>query len=103
MSPPGGTVAGMRTLDPTTRLAIALSATMYRNRYTTDPDAVLKQLRAQAGDRVDVLASEAGLWAGFHEATPHVTALVDALMTIGDPVAVQVGRDRRTAGSHSTP
>lgn len=90
-------------LDPATALDVRLSAICSRNRYATDPEAVLAKLRETAGDRGDILASVAGLWAGFHESDPHRQVLVAALRTIpGAEEHVPEGRFRRGAGSHST-
>ena len=90
-------------LDSLTLLSVELSATMARNRYTTDPAAVITELQQIAGDHRELLAAEAGAWAGFHETDPDVSVLVAALMGIGDPGAIAVGRQRFRDGSHSTP
>ncbi|MBN7792446.1 hypothetical protein [Microbacterium esteraromaticum] len=92
-----------RPLDPLTTLSVELSATMARNRYTTDPGPVIDELQRIAGEHRELLAEEAGLWAGSNEADPHSAALVDALKTIATPEAIALGRERSTAGSHSTP
>lgn len=90
-------------LDPLTMLSVELSATMSRNRYTQDPGPVLAELQQTAGPHTGLLAAEAGRWAGFNETDPHAAALVAALMEIGAPDAVELGRHRFQARSHSTP
>ncbi|WDH80218.1 hypothetical protein PTQ19_07240 [Microbacterium esteraromaticum] len=92
-----------RPLDPLTTLSVELSAAMSRNRYTTDPGPVIAELQRIAGEHPELLAEEAGLWAGFNEADPDSAALVDALKAISTLEAVALGRERSTAGSHFTP
>jgi hypothetical protein len=68
-----------RSLDPETHLSIRLSAICGRSRYTRDPDPVIAELRAAAGDRTDLLAREVGLWAGHYE-DEHTATLVAAIL-----------------------
>ncbi|MEJ1087007.1 hypothetical protein WDU99_01605 [Microbacterium sp. Mu-80] len=89
-------------LDPLTMLSVELAATMSRHRYTQDPGPVIAELQQLAGPHTDLLAAEAGRWAGFNETDPHTAGLVAALMEIGAPDAVEVGRHRFRAPSHST-
>lgn len=68
-----------RPLDPETHLSIRLSAICGRNRYTRDPAPVIAELSATAGARTDLLAREAGKWAG-HYADEHTATLVTAIL-----------------------
>lgn len=91
-------------MHPDTALSVELSAIMARNRYTTNPAPVITELTQTAGARTDLLAQEAGTWAGFHEHDPNTRTLTTALQTIpGADGWVQVGRDRRKTGSHKNP
>lgn len=47
------------------QLGIALGAICSRNRYTTDPAPMIAELLKTAGPRTDILAMEAGRWAGY--------------------------------------
>lgn len=90
-------------LDPDTALDVLLSAICSRNRYTTDPGPVIDELRAAAGDRLDILAHVAGRWAGFYEST-HTALLCAALLEIpGAQAWVALGRERRDAPVHGAP
>jgi len=105
MHVPGGAYALAMTsqpLGPRTRLSVELSAICSRNRYTDDPDQVIAELIATAGEHTDLLAEEAGAWAGFYE-SQHTRVLSDALAAFpGAAEWVELGRQRRDAGSHST-
>lgn len=91
-----------RPLDPDTLLGVTLSAICSRNRYTHDPGPVLDELRAAAGDRNDILAEGAGRWSGFYD-SEHTHTLAAALLEIpGATEWVQLGRERRAAGTHGT-
>ena len=68
-------------LHPDPLLGIRLSATMSRNRYTADPGPVIEQLLQIAGDRLDILADEAGRWIGFYE-DDHTRTLATALRAL---------------------
>jgi hypothetical protein len=72
-----------RPIDPDTHLGVRLSAIMARHAYTRHPDAVVDELCRVAGERLDILAEEVGVWIGFHESE-------------------HTGRERRRAGHHST-
>lgn len=39
---------------------------MTRHQFTADPGPVIEELQAMADGRGDVLAREAGTWAGYH-------------------------------------
>ncbi len=90
-------------LHPDVLLDIMLSAMCSRAKYTRDTSPVIDELRAAAGDRTDILAQTAGMWAGYYEqnATPE---LVAALLTIdGAEIWVALGRKRRAAPPHGAP
>lgn len=90
-------------LRPEVKLGVELSAIMSRNMYTTDPDPVLDQLRATAGDRIDILAMEVGTWIGFYETDRDRSVLIEALRTFpGLEEWIAIGRARFGAGRHST-
>ena len=94
----------MTTLDGDTILDIRLSAICTRRQYDTDPTTAIAELRLAAGDRVDILARVAGLWAGYHEGDPHVAPLVAALAEIdGASDWIPAGRERTGRRGHSTP
>ncbi len=84
-------------------LDVKLSAICSSNRYTTDPEPVLAELRARAGKRTDILAHVAGTWAGYF-GDDYTRTLADALAAIeGAAEWVEVGRRRRNAFPHQTP
>lgn len=90
-------------LDPDTALDVRISAICSRHRYTTDPTAVVDELRRIAGDRTDILARVAGSWVGYY-GDDHTRTLCKALLEI--PSAIDwVGhwRARRDIGSHGAP
>ena len=91
-------------LHPDVKLSIRLSAIMTRNRYTTDPDAVVAELYAAAGDRLDVLAAEVGRWIGFYEDT-YTRTLAAALRALPLDMddAIALGQHRRATPDHRTP
>lgn len=89
-------------LDPDTLLSIELATICSRNQYTDDPGPVIAELIATAGDHHDVLAREAGSWSGFYD-DEYTHALAQALLEIpGAADWVQLGRERRNAGTHGT-
>lgn len=91
-----------RPLDPDTLLGITLGAICSRNQYTDDPAPVIAELIATAGDRTDILAREVGRWSGFYD-DEYTHTLAQALLEIpGAAEWVELGRDRRNAGSHGT-
>lgn len=84
-------------------LDIELSALCSRERYTTDPEPVIAELRQLAGKRTDILAEVAGLWAGYF-GDEYTRPLADALLTIdGVEPWAELGRTRRGAPPHSAP
>lgn len=92
-----------RRPSPDTLLGIRLSAIMCRNQFTRDPEPVIAELRAAAGDRLDILTDEAGRWIGFYE-DAHTAPLAAALreLPLDMDEAIALGRSRRNAGTHST-
>jgi len=83
-------------------LDVRLSAICSRNRYTHDPAVVVAELRATAGDRTDILAQVAGLFAGYYDDAP-THALCVALREIeGAGAWVGLGQRRRGLTPHST-
>lgn len=90
-------------LSPITKLSVTLDAICSRNRYTSDTDPVLAELRAAAGERVDVLAEAVGTWLGFFE-DEYTQPLCTALRTIAgvDPW-IALGQFRRNLPAHGTP
>lgn len=92
-----------RPLHPDVMLGIRLSTICSRNRYETDTAPVIAELLEVAGDRGDVLAMEAGKWAGYYD-DEHTAALVAAIIS-EVPGAVDwahEGRARRSAPAHGT-
>ncbi|WP_153001329.1 hypothetical protein [Microbacterium testaceum] len=92
-----------RPLHPDVRLGITLGAICGRNRYTTNPAPVITELLETAGPRTDILAMEAGRWAGYYD-DEHTTVLVAAIVA-GIPGAAAWtadGRSRRSAPPHGT-
>ncbi len=80
MSEGARSVPGMsRPLHPDTLLGIRLAAICSRNRYTTDPAPVIAELIEAAGGRGDILAMEAGRWAGYYD-DEHTAPLVAAII-----------------------
>lgn len=91
-----------RGLAPDVALSVRLSAICSRNRYTDDPGPVIAELITVAGAQPDVLAREAGSWAGFF-GDDSTRTLTSALLSIpGASEWVETGRARRAAGHHST-
>lgn len=83
-------------LDPDTALDVRLSATISRHQYATDPGPALEELHTAAGERADILARVAGMWAGYHEENRYVQVMIAALREVpGADVWVEVGRRRR--------
>lgn len=94
----------MARLSPDTLLSIHLDAICSRNRYTSDPGPVLDELRAVAGDRVDVLAESVGTWVGFFGEDEHVQMLATALRQLpGLEPWIALGAHRRSLPHHKTP
>lgn len=93
-----------RRLSPRMALDVALSATITRNLLVDDPGPVLAELRALAGDDHELLAQVAGLCAGWYE-SPETITLCAALAAEIEGAApwVQIGRERRSRGTHGAP
>lgn len=92
-----------RPLHPGTLLGIALAAICSRNRYTTDPAPVIAEMLDTVGGRGDILAMEAGRWAGYYD-DEHTKTLVAAIVA-GIPGAAAWTADgvrRRDAPPHGT-
>lgn len=92
-----------RPLHPDVMLGIRLSTICSRNRYERDTAPVIAELLEVAGDRGDVLAYEAGRWAGYYD-DEHTAALVAAIIAEvpGAAESANVGRARRSAPAHGT-
>lgn len=92
-----------RPLHPDVMLGIRLSTICSRNQYETDTAPVIGELLEVAGDRGDVLAMEAGKWAGYYD-TEHTAALVAAIIAEipGAAAWVEAGRERRAAPIHGS-
>lgn len=84
-------------------LRIDIGCVMSRNRYARDPAPVIEELHATAGDRVDLLAQEVGLWIGFYE-DDYTRTLTSALreMPLALDAWIAAGERRRLLGTHST-
>ncbi|REC97288.1 hypothetical protein DEU35_3053 [Microbacterium sp. AG157] len=93
-----------RRLSPRTALDVALSAAVTRNLLTNDPGPVLDELRQIAGDDHDLLAQVAGTCAGWYESPETITLCAALAAEIeGANPWVQVGRERRSRGTHGAP
>jgi hypothetical protein len=68
-------------LSPDKKLELELDATCTRNQFTRDPAPVIAELVAIAGERTDLLAKVAGMWAGFSDGE-HTHDLAVALLDI---------------------
>lgn len=94
----------MSRLSPDTLLSVTLDAICSRNRYVSDPEPMIAELYATAGDRLDILAESVGTWIGYFGNDAHVRALVTALRDIpGIDPWIAVGADRRAVPDHRTP
>ncbi|WP_431791522.1 hypothetical protein [Microbacterium paraoxydans] len=92
-----------RGLTATTKLSVELDAICSRNRYTTDTEPVLDELRAAAGERLDVLAEAVGTWVGYFE-DEYTMALCTALRALPDLEPwIALGKHRRSLPDPSTP
>jgi len=92
-----------RGLTPDAMLTVTLDAICSRNRYTTDPAPVIDELRATAGDRVDLLTESVGTWVGFFE-DDYTRVLCTALRELpGLEPWLALGVHRRSLPNHSTP
>jgi hypothetical protein len=85
-------------------LRITLASCCKRHALDTDPAAALAELREIAGDRTDLLAEEAGRWAGLNEGNAEMAVLVDAIKALpGTERGVQAGRQALAWRPHSAP
>ncbi len=92
-----------RGLSPTVKLSVTLDAICSRNRYTRDPEPVLAELRATAGERTDVLAEAVGTWVGYFEDGDTII-LCTALRAFRDLEPwIALGRFRRGLPAHRAP
>lgn len=90
-------------LTPDTLLGISIGAAIARHQYDHDPTVLMAEVTRLADGRGDILAQEAGRWAGYHEPDQESAAVVTALKQVpGADVWVQLGRDRRGAPPHGT-
>lgn len=93
----------MPRLSPDTMLSITLDAICSRNRYSTDPESVIAELYATAGDRLDILTESVGTWVGFFE-DAQIATLCAALHELpGLEPWIKVGVERRSIPDHRTP
>lgn len=94
-----------RSLDPDVALGIKIGAVMTRNRYEQDDvQRVVDELYATAGDRLDLLAEEVGLFIGFYEDQDTITlttALRKLPLDMADAIAL--GEYRRDLPMHGAP
>ena len=93
-----------RRLTARTALDVALSATITRNLLTNDPGPVLDELRALAGGDHELLAEVSGRCSGYYQGE-HRQALCAALAAEIEGAApwVEIGRERRSRGTHGAP
>lgn len=92
-----------RPLHPDVLLGVQLSAICSRHRYDHDTAPAITELLAAAGDRADILAMEAGRWAGYYD-DEHSAALVAAIVAEipGAAMWTADGARRRAAPAHGT-
>lgn len=90
-------------MHPDVALSVLLDAICTRNQYTSDPARVIVELRAAAGDRVDVLTESVGTWVGYFE-DEHTRVLCAGLRELpGLEPWIALGKHRRHTLGHSTP
>jgi len=84
-------------------LRIDIGCVMSRNRYARDPAPIIAELYATAGNRVELLAEEIGLWVGFYE-DDTTRPLTDALraLPLDLDAWIERGQQRSLSGTHST-
>lgn len=93
----------MPRLSPDVMMSITLDAICSRNRYTRDPAAVIAELYATAGDRLDILTESVGTWVGYFNDEP-IRILCTALRELPDLEPwIAVGAARRAQADHRTP
>ena len=89
-------------MHPDTRLEITLSATISRHQWDTDPTRLRDELHTIAGERADLLAKTAGIWAGAHHEHTQHQPVRDMLLTIpGASDWAPLGQQRADAGTHA--
>lgn len=93
-----------RRLSPRVALDVAMSAVLTRNIRTGDPEPVIAELRALAGDDHELVREVAGLFIGYYRDT-YSEALCDALVAQIDGLGpwIELGRRRRARGVHGGP
>lgn len=92
-----------RGLSPAVKLSVELDAICSRNRYTSDPQPVIDELRATSGNRTDVLAEAVGTWVGYFE-DEYTQTLCTALRALpGLEEWIALGQFRRAQPDPSTP
>ncbi|MEV7801106.1 hypothetical protein AB0O14_18645 [Microbacterium foliorum] len=92
-----------RRLSPDVLLSIELGAICSRNRYTKDPEPVVAELLAAAGDRVEILQQSVGSWIGYYEDAYTVTLATVLRELPGLEPWVAEGEYRRSVPDHGTP
>lgn len=90
-------------LAPDVLLRIDIGCVISRNRYARDAAPVIAELHATAGDRVDLLAEEVGLWIGFFEDAEIITLCAALRELPGLDPWIAVGAYRRSLPDHRTP
>ncbi|WP_424937320.1 MULTISPECIES: hypothetical protein [Bacteria] len=94
------------SLDPDVALGIKIGATISRDRYETDPaeiQRIIDDIYRIAGDRLDILAHEVGLFIGAYE-DEHTLTLTTALrkLPLDMADAIALGAYRRSVPMHSS-
>ncbi|MFJ4166271.1 hypothetical protein ACIPY5_12005 [Microbacterium sp. NPDC089698] len=91
-------------LAPDTALSIKIGCVMTRNQFTQDPVPVIAELYATAGDRIDLLTQEVGLFIGFSSSNQYRATLVAALreLPLDMDQAIALGKFRRGLPAHGT-
>ncbi|MFF7683883.1 hypothetical protein ACFZA2_14115 [Microbacterium sp. NPDC007973] len=93
-----------RRLTPRVALDVAMSSVLTRNIRTGDPEPVIAELRALAGEDVDLLREVCGLAVGYYR-DGYSAVLCDALEAQIDGLGswIELGRSRRARGVHGGP
>ncbi|MBO3663753.1 hypothetical protein [Microbacterium stercoris] len=87
------------SLRPDVALGVRLSARIARDQFTADPRPVIDELLEMAAGHPEVLAREAGIWAGAHENSEHHRPIASALAGIpGARQWMALGRKRAGMG-----
>lgn len=92
-----------KPLAPDTALSIQIGCVTPRYQYTQDPEPVIAELYATAGDRTDLLTQEGGQFIGFYD-DQYRAALVTTLraMPLDRGEAIALGAFRRGRPTHGT-